>query len=106
MARLFLLLALTLPVVAQSPADITTLSIVTQQNWVLSAATLPLDVTAADFFGSSIPGYVPAWVSRNPDIATVDAGGVVTGLAPGVAIIEADAPNGIVATAVIGVYPS
>ena len=40
-------------------------------------------------------GTTFAWTSSTPGVATVSAGGVVTGVAPGDAIITAAAPNGI-----------
>jgi hypothetical protein len=103
--RLIPLLALAASAFSQGPGDITTLTVLAPQSWVLAAGTVSLDVSARDSFGSSVTGYVPGWVSRNPDLASVDANGVVTGIAPGVATIEADGPNGITATAAISVYP-
>ncbi|HEU5305166.1 MAG TPA: Ig-like domain-containing protein, partial [Gemmatimonadales bacterium] len=38
------------------------------------------------------------WISRNPEIATVDTAGVVTGVAPGRAVIEASSGSKLVAT--------
>ncbi|HEX7336115.1 MAG TPA: LpqB family beta-propeller domain-containing protein [Gemmatimonadales bacterium] len=45
------------------------------------------------------------WISRNPEIATVDTGGVVTGVAPGRAVIEASSGSKLVATLTVTVSP-
>jgi len=50
---------------------------------------------AFDIAGQEIPGVVFSWTSSNPDIATVSAAGVATGLAEGDTTIFAIAPNGV-----------
>ena len=47
--------------------------------------------TAFDRIGNVIPTAKITWTSRSPQVAKVDANGTVTGLATGVAIIEAAA---------------
>jgi alpha-tubulin suppressor-like RCC1 family protein/uncharacterized protein YjdB len=51
----------------------------------LQAAALPLDSVGGVLTGRDI-----SWSSSNPEVATVSAGGLVTGIAPGVAAISAD----------------
>src|SRR4029077_15413374 len=45
--------------------------------------------TAFDRIGNVIPTAKITWISRSPQLAKVDVNGTVTGLAAGVAIIEA-----------------
>ena len=100
----FLLASLVLQSYALSAA--VTVSIAAPRNWVLAGSTVPLQAQAFNEFGTPVSDYAPAWVSQNPDIATVDAAGVVTGFKPGIAVIEADDPSGVVATVALSVYPS
>jgi uncharacterized protein YjdB len=48
--------------------------------------------------GTPAPLSRVIWISRNPEIATVDTGGVVTGIAPGRTVIEASSGSKLVAT--------
>jgi uncharacterized protein YjdB len=45
------------------------------------------------------------WISRQPEVASVDTGGVVAGVAPGRATIEASSGSKLVATATVEVSP-
>jgi Tol biopolymer transport system component len=46
------------------------------------------------------------WVSRKPDVASVDTGGVVTGVMPGRTVIDASSGSKLVATAAVEVSPA
>ncbi|HEU5136962.1 MAG TPA: DNA/RNA non-specific endonuclease [Steroidobacteraceae bacterium] len=50
---------------------------------------------AFDIIGQEIPGVAFSWTSSNPDVATVNAAGVATGIAEGDTIIFAIAENGV-----------
>ena len=63
----------------------------------------PLAAAAFDAGGAPVPGTTFAWTSGNESIATVDAGGVVTGVAMGEATITATAANGKAGSAVVTV---
>jgi len=54
--------------------------------------------TAFDIVGQEIPGVTFSWTSSNPDIATVSAAGVATGVAEGDTIIFAMSANGVSGT--------
>ena len=84
------------------------------------ASSLTLDPAGANLFpGENVrvtpravrPDGSPAlvgrviWISRNPEVATVDTGGVVTGVAPGRAVIEASSGSKLVATLPVTVSP-
>jgi hypothetical protein len=51
--------------------------------------TLRFTATARDGAGASVPGQVFDWNSTSPTVATVDDGGLATGVAPGVTAITA-----------------
>lgn len=46
------------------------------------------------------------WLSRKPEVASVDTAGVITGVAPGQAIIEASSGSKLVATVAVEVSPA
>jgi serine/threonine-protein kinase len=50
-----------------------------------------LSATPFDRTGRLVPGTAIVWSSNNPTVATVDSTGIVTGVAPGVAVIRATA---------------
>ena len=64
--------------------------------------------TAAAFDAAQQPiaGVTFAWTTSDPTIATVNAGGVATGVATGDATITAAAPNGVSGTAALHVNPA
>jgi uncharacterized protein YjdB len=78
-----------------------------------AAAALTLDPTSVNLLpgehvrvtpravrgdGSPVAVGRVIWISQNPEIATVDTGGIVTGVAPGRAVIEASSGSRLVAT--------
>jgi len=64
-------------------------------------------LTASAFGAASqpIPGATFSWSSSAPGVATVSAGGVVTGVAAGDAVISATAPNGVAGSMNLHVVP-
>lgn len=80
---------------------------VTSLTLDLNEAMLPVGETL-----TLIPALTPllptdttvAWTSSDPDIATVDENGVVTGLADGTAVITATSHNGFTDTCTVRVY--
>ncbi|MEW5917687.1 MAG: Ig-like domain-containing protein, partial [Gemmatimonadota bacterium] len=66
--------------------------------------TLPLKAEALDAAGEVVKGVIPTWSSSNAAVASVDSGGVVTGIAPGSAVISATVA-GRVGSAAIAVSP-
>jgi len=54
-----------------------------------SGATLQLSATVLDFHGQPIANPVIAWTSAPTSIASVSAAGLVSGVAPGVAVVTA-----------------
>ena len=54
-----------------------------------SAATIQLSATARDFHDNVIPGAVFTWSSAPTFVATVSSTGLVTGMAPGTAVVTA-----------------
>jgi hypothetical protein len=67
--------------------------------------TIRLSATVFSDGGQVLSGRNVEWTSLNPDIATVDIGGTVTGMAPGIATIRA-ASEGVTATASVTVSAS
>src|SRR5437867_9376223 len=83
-------LLLAVPVFAQSPGlPITSIQLSAAQSYVLSGRSIQFQAAATGLFGASVPDFRPNWRSSNPAIAAVDAAGLVRGLIPGIADIEA-----------------
>jgi hypothetical protein len=76
-----------------------------ERSWVLAGRTLSLQATALGEFGETIPGADLQWASSNPSVARVSAGGAVSGLLPGRAIIEASA-DGVSGQFTVWVHPA
>ncbi|HEX6039526.1 Ig-like domain-containing protein [Longimicrobium sp.] len=68
-------------------------------------ASAQLTASLLDGAGVGVPPGDVAWSSSSPTIATVSAGGVVTGVAPGRAVITAQVA-GLTATATVEVTPA
>jgi uncharacterized protein YjdB len=64
-------------------------SVLTAGGSVVAGDTVRLSATAADGRGHPIAAPVIAWSSLDPSLATVDAGGLVTGVAAGTARVVA-----------------
>jgi uncharacterized protein YjdB len=71
---------------------------------VFVGATTRLTGEVLDTGGGLLPGYTIAWTSSGPGVATVNASGVVTGVAQGNVVITARAA-GLSGTAVVSVRP-
>lgn len=71
---------------------------------VVAGATQALAVATRDAQGGLLTDRVVLWNSTAPSIATVASNGVVTGLAPGTAVVQA-VSEGITGTATITVLP-
>lgn len=72
---------------------------------ITQGGTVAFVATALDAASVPIPGITFTWSSAATGVATVDAAGVATGLAPGDANITATAPNGVVGTTTLHVNP-
>lgn len=82
-----------------------TLTIDAPISWVLAARNLPLEATLTGEFGEILTGVNFSWSSSNPEIAAVSGNGVVSGLLPGIAVIEASAA-GVSARYAVTVHPA
>lgn len=71
------------------PAPIKTVEIAVPDTPILVGGTMKLVPTARIFNGDPRTDATITWASDNPSVATVDAAGVVTGLAPGKASLKA-----------------
>ncbi|MBI3472890.1 MAG: Ig-like domain-containing protein, partial [Candidatus Solibacter usitatus] len=95
-------------ILALAPAlcgqPLASIDITAPRSWLLSARTMRLDARAATPLGLPVPNFAPAWRSLNPAVATIDSSGLVRGLAPGVASIEATA-GGVTGRFKLEVYP-
>jgi hypothetical protein len=69
---------------------------------IAPTGTIRLSATVLSSDGRSLSGRAIAWHSAEPSIATVAADGTVTGVAPGVALIEATS-DGVAGTATVRV---
>jgi hypothetical protein len=73
------------------PAAVATVAIEGVNSTIVVGGTLKLSATARTSGGDPRSGAVISWASDNPAIATVDAAGVVTGIAPGKTSLRAAA---------------
>ncbi|HEX8107193.1 MAG TPA: DNA/RNA non-specific endonuclease, partial [Kofleriaceae bacterium] len=73
---------------------------------VVVAGTQTFTAAAFDAAQQPISGVTFTWTSSDPTIATVNAGGVATGVAAGQATITAAAPNGVSGSAALQVTPA
>src|SRR5687767_8609008 len=62
------------------------------QTQLISGRPVTLQAFASAESGSLVFDFAPAWRSTNPEVASVDSGGVVRGLLPGISEIEAADP--------------
>ena len=77
------------------------------RDTVVAARTLQLRAAAATEFGRSLPGFTPRWRSSDSSVAAVNESGTVSGVAPGLADIEAAAPDtGVSDSLTVRVYPA
>lgn len=69
-------------IVTVSPV-VTSLSISPSSASVSAGGTMQLSAIARDNFGSTVSGKTISWISANPNIATISASGMLTGVAQG-----------------------
>lgn len=81
------------------PPVVVAVSITPTSATIVEGATQQFVATATDASGTPIPGTTFTWTSDTPAAATVSSAGLVTGVAPGSAVITAAAANGVSATA-------
>jgi DNA/RNA endonuclease G (NUC1) len=87
------------------PAVVASVTVAPLSATVHVGANLALTATAFDAVGQPIAGASFAWSSSAPGVATVSSAGVVTGVAPGDALITATAANGLANSAAVRVDP-
>ena len=73
------------------PATIKTVEINGIKSPISVGSTAQLEATTRIFSGDPRTGVNINWTSDKPSVATVDAGGVVTGIGPGTTVIKASA---------------
>ncbi len=72
-----------------TPAPVASVTVTPSPGEVQVGGTLQLTATPRDAAGNPLTGRAVAWESTAPGVATVDASGRVTGVAPGTATIRA-----------------
>jgi uncharacterized protein YjdB len=72
---------------------------------IVVGATITLTASARDAQGATISGRTAAWTSSQPSVATVSPAGVVSGVAPGTAVVSASI-DGVTGSATIAVLTS
>jgi hypothetical protein len=70
---------------------VASISIAPRNPAIDSGATVQLSAIAVDFHNQTIPNTTLTWASAPGSVASVDAGGLVSGVAPGVAVVTASA---------------
>lgn len=76
-------------VVTVTPIPVASLAVTPATATLLEGDTLQLTARALDAQGNVLAGRVVSWISGAPSIATVDAGGRVTAVGPGAALVIA-----------------
>jgi DNA/RNA endonuclease G (NUC1) len=87
------------------PAEVASITVSPATATVNQGATQQFAAKAFDASSHEIPGVAFTWSSDAPAIASVDAAGLATGLAPGDAHIIGAAPNGVTGSAALHVDP-
>ena len=99
--------AMLLPALALAQTPVASISVALPQRYMYTSDRLQLSATVLDQFGGTLPGDGLQWQSQNPQVASVDSAGLVTGSGWGVATIVVTDPNsGLAANAAISVYPA
>jgi DNA/RNA endonuclease G (NUC1) len=88
---------------APPPPVVASLTVTPATATVVVGATTAFSAAAFDATQQPITGVTFSWTTSDPTIATVNAGGVATGVAAGDATITAAAPNGVSASAALHV---
>ncbi len=94
-----------LTLVALAALNAQTVEVSTPRTYLLAGRSLTLTARAFNAGGAGVRGFSPEWRSMNPEIAEVDSGGVVRGLLPGVAEIEAG-QGGVTGRLRLLIYPA
>ena len=76
------------------PGPVTRIDILPVKAPLVVRATAKLSATARSLEGNPRTDVSINWISSNPDVATVDAAGVVTAISPGQATISASSGSG------------
>ncbi len=76
-------------VVVESPPAVAEVTVTPAELALLVGGSAGLTAAAVDAEGRPVPGAAVTWSSSDPDVASVDAGGAVTALAPGSATVTA-----------------
>src|SRR6202171_3776723 len=82
------------------PAAIKTVEVKSIATSLVVGSTVQLEATTRIASGDPRTGVPITWTSDRPAVATVDAGGVVTGIGPGKAMIKAAAGAGASTTTI------
>ena len=96
--------AVQLSVTAAPPAPVATVVVTPENPSVIAGQTVQLTATMRDAGGNLLTGRTVEWASANSAVATVSAGGLVTGVAPGAVTITATS-EGKPGTAQVTVTP-
>lgn len=91
---------------APPPPVVASVTVTPASATVVVGGTQTFTAAAFDAAQQPISGVTFAWTSSDPTIATVNAGGVATGLAAGDATITAAAPSGVSGSAALHVNPA
>jgi uncharacterized protein YjdB len=78
-----------LTVIAPSPASVASVTVTPSTAITQTGRTTQLTATAKDSAGNVLGGRTISWASSNSNVATVSSGGLVTGVAAGIATISA-----------------
>jgi uncharacterized protein YjdB len=79
----------TITVTAPPPAPVASVGVTPPTAELIVGGTQQLTATPRDAAGNPLTGRTVTWQSSNPGVATVDANGLVTAVAPGTATIRA-----------------
>ncbi len=91
--------------VTVTAVPVATVSVAPDASSILAGSAQQLVVIARDSAGQTLAGRTVSWASLNASAATVNASGLVTGVAAGTATITATI-EGIIGTATITVLPA
>jgi DNA/RNA endonuclease G (NUC1) len=85
------------------PAEVASVTVAPASLTVTQGGIGTFTAAALDAASQPVPGVTFTWSSSAPTVATVNANGVATAVAPGDATITATAPNGVAGSAALHV---
>lgn len=90
----------------EEPAEVARVEVTPATATIIAAGSVALTAAAFDDEDAPVAGAAFIWTSRDPDVATVNGAGLVSGVAPGTVYVVAAVENGQRDSALVTVEPA